>query len=134
MLVLLSCSSAAAPASRPVAASQATAPAPASQPASAPALPFAPASHPAVYPSLSGEQVRLLLAGVELEKGDLASDRDRWKERAKLAESYGAREAQELRTSRVVAWCVGGVLTAAAAIAGFFAGEAAAGKFAPVPR
>lgn len=132
MPVLLSCASAGGPASR--AAYPATMDAvwdgpegPTSAPAKAARAPAS--KGPSSYPALDGEAVRELLAGVELEKGDLASDRDRALERAKLAEAFGRSEQRAVTAANVRTWLVGVGVALVVGVIAFFAGEAAAGKF-----
>lgn len=128
MLVLTSCSSVAAPASRPVVAAGggiATNEKIMESPLRASSLP---ASYPATLPAgrdvpvYTRGQLALILAGAELEKGAVAKQRDEQATRAKLSETFAERLQLELRAeqerARVLPWIVGGAAAAVGAALG----------------
>lgn len=94
-----------------------------------PPITLAPQNAPASYPALSREQVRRLLAGVELEKGDIRSARDQALERAKLSEAFARSlqamlEQQQAAIARasIVHWIIGAACVAAGAAVGMVVG------------
>lgn len=123
MLALMSCSSAGGPASSPVivspAALETLLPPGAELPPALRVSSSAPASAPVRdVPIYTRGQMALVLAGVELEKGDIAAARDKALERAKLAEVYGVRLEAELRATQQRASWLPWVVGSAAALFG----------------
>lgn len=85
-------------------------------------------------PGLDRVAVLELLAGAELELGDMASARDQALEQAKLATDYGDRQAAVLTETKVIAALVGVGAALLAGLLGFVVGDLTAGQHAAATR
>lgn len=133
MLALMSCSSAGGPASKPAAAGLETLLPPGAE---LPPITLATQNAPAVVsaspvssqeaPVYTRSQMALVLAGVELEKGDIAAARDKALERAKLSEVFAQRLQAELVSAQSRAawlpWVIGGAAALGGALVGLVVG------------